>query len=50
MVVGVLDVTGGRVVVVAELVVGVEVVDIGEGVDGQDQLKISKVQLSEQFT
>lgn len=50
VVVGVLDVTGGRVVVVAELVVGVEVVDIGEGVDGQDQLKISKVQLSEQFT
>lgn len=48
--VGVLDVTGGRVVVVAGLGVGLEGVGVGEGVDGQDQLKISKLQSSEQFT
>lgn len=53
-VVGVLDVVVGRVVGVGGLGVeegvGLEGVGAGEGVDGQDQLKNSKVQLSEQFT
>lgn len=49
MVVGVLDVMDGPLVGVGGLGVEKGVGD-GEGVDGQDQLKISKVQLSEQFT
>lgn len=49
-----LDVVDGRVVGVdgldVEESVGLEGVGVGEGVDGQDQLKNSKWQLSEQFT
>lgn len=52
--VGVLDAVDGRVVGVdglgVEEGVGLEGVVVGEGVDGQDQLKNSKWQLSEQFT
>lgn len=50
---GVLDVAGGRVVGAEVLGVGVGGkggVDGTGGVDGQGQLKISKVQLSEQLT
>lgn len=54
MEVGVLDAVGGRVVGVdglgVEEGVGLEGVGVGEGVDGQDQLKNSNWQLSEQFT
>lgn len=49
-----LDAVDGRVVGVdglgVEEGVGLEGVVVGEGVDGQDQLKNSKWQLSEQFT
>lgn len=52
--VGVLDVVDGCVVGVdglgVEEGVGLEGVGVGEGVDGQDQLKNSNLQLSEQFT
>lgn len=48
---GVLDVVGGRVVGVDVLGVGAGVdVEGVDGVDGQGQLKISKVQFREQFT
>lgn len=52
--VGVLDAVDGRVVGVGGLGVeegvGLEGVGVGVGVDGQDQLKNSNWQLSEQFT
>lgn len=52
--VGVLDAVDGRVVGVDGLAVeegvGLEGVGVGEGVDGQDQLKNSSWQVSEQFT
>lgn len=52
--VGVLDVVDGCVVGVdglgVEEGVSLEGVGVGEGVDGQDQLKNSNLQLSEQFT
>ena len=40
---GTLDAMDGRVV-------GMDGLGVGEGVDGQDQLKISRVHSSEQFT
>ena len=49
LVVGVLDVTGVGVLGV-EVGVDLEGVGVGEGVDGHDQLKISRWQDNEQFT